>query len=165
MASLRAFANTAVFLAPAEAFTDDYPGTTYRGAPFELSNLGSLVPVDVGQFQIDVLGDDGISGFYMLSRSSSVTTEARRFFPRIGIPISPEGGTSARGLLPEKPAQFIGSGLIYAPSGDVQSQMDVSVLYRLHYQDALLVTFCVDFRDQPDFALRVIFRFYSTLRV
>jgi hypothetical protein len=166
MTSPRVFVNTIVFMVPAQAFNDAYPGTTYRDATFELSNLGSVVLVYAGQFHVEILGDDNIHGLYMLSRSLGNTQPDRRQFPRIGIPAIPQGSLWARTALPEKYAEFIGFGLICAPKYDSgQSTQDVSVLYRLHLLDSLLLTFAVDFSAIADFNLCVIFRFDSTLHV
>jgi hypothetical protein len=162
----RVYSNTVVFLVPRGAFTDGYPGTTFAGASFVFSNLSSSVPVHAGSFHVDICADDGIKGFYMLSRVPANTQADRRQLPRIGIPVQPEGSTWARSPLPEKPAEYIGSGLICSPMYDTgQSVLDVPVIYRLHQSDSLILTFAVDLDSLADFSLLCLFRFSSTLRV
>jgi hypothetical protein len=74
--------------------------------------VGSVVPVYAGHFHVEIVADDGICGFYMLSQAAVPTMAERRSFPRIGVPIIPEGSNSAFAVLPELPGEFIGSGLV-----------------------------------------------------
>jgi hypothetical protein len=88
-------------------FTDVYPGSTDRGTTFELSRLDSVVPVYTGNFHVEVIGDDVISGFLMLSRAAVPTHEQRCSYPRIGVPVVPEGSRFGIAVLPESPGEFI----------------------------------------------------------
>jgi hypothetical protein len=102
--------------------------------------------------------------FYVVSSLYSDLAD-RRSDPRIGVPVLAQGARCAVAVLSELPGEYIGSGLICTPFAPDQSVLDVCVVYRVHDLDSLLLTFCVDFSQQRDFALLVLFRFSSTLRV
>jgi hypothetical protein len=124
----RVLSNTVVFLISRAAFTDPYPAPGFAGASFVFSNMSSSVPVYAGPFHVDILCDTGINGFYMLSRVPVNTQADRRQLPRVGVPVQPQFATWARSPLPEKPAEYLGSGLLCSPEYDSgQSVLDVSV--------------------------------------
>jgi hypothetical protein len=63
MSPRRLFGNCLGFVLSSSDFDDHDADSTYRGAPIELAELSSAVPVYAGNFHVDVLGPFGLQGF------------------------------------------------------------------------------------------------------
>jgi hypothetical protein len=157
------FPNTLAYFIPSTHFTTAYPNTSYRGLSIELSLSSSPLLSYAGHFDLDVIAPIGLLGFYCISRFSRVSG---RPGPILGVPAPTAQPPVFITLLPPVLQEFIGCGLLCGLDNDSSSRLNVSVVYRLHREDAICLTFCYDTLSFDGvFSIGVLFRFDSSIQV